>query len=235
MKYRLEVTEIQHVKKLYTIEADNLDDAFELAEVGETIDEVNLDSASVTDRVVDRNSIIEIEDKPQSTGRKYFRTVVQVEVLTQDSPYEFNDLPDLDHAITYGDASGDTKVVVSEEVSEKKMEELLVKQGSDPSFFNLGDNDDEDDDGEVVVITKDRLFELKELAKEMHGEEYIHDDVVTLCHDASEIYGKELTIGEGSVVADMLYELDRDKEEKEEEQRKDEKRGLHPDQEDPAN
>lgn len=51
MKYTVEVTEVRHVRMLYTVEANSVDEARELAENGETESEV-VASSSVHDRVV---------------------------------------------------------------------------------------------------------------------------------------------------------------------------------------
>jgi hypothetical protein len=75
------------------------------------------------------------------TKPKYFRSVYQVEVLSA-RPYEPADNPDLtdleaiSQDITDGDCSGMvTEVVSNEEVSEERMRELLIAQGSDPGFL----------------------------------------------------------------------------------------------------
>lgn len=64
----------------------------------------------------------------------YYRTVIQVEVLSE-GPYEYTSLENLSYDVMDGDCSGDVKVVSSEKVGKKKMADLLLAQGSDPSFL----------------------------------------------------------------------------------------------------
>lgn len=72
--------------------------------------------------------------------KKYYRTVYQVEVLSEE---KFDDgggmsLTDIDEAITNGDCSGRvTTIVDNQAVSGKEMVKLLKAQGSDPEFFQL--------------------------------------------------------------------------------------------------
>ena len=68
---------------------------------------------------------------------KFFRTIVTVEVLSEDFPVEFDDLKDLDYLITEGHCSGMVQVMSSELVSGLEMAQLLIKQRSDPEFFRL--------------------------------------------------------------------------------------------------
>ena len=67
----------------------------------------------------------------------FYRTVLQVEILS-DEPYRYKALSDVAFDIIEGDCSGKTTVVSQEEVSKEQMAELLIAQGSDPSFL-LGD------------------------------------------------------------------------------------------------
>jgi len=69
--------------------------------------------------------------------KKYWKTIVQVEVLSEDVPPEFDTLAELHTMITTGDCSGDYEVQVPEELTEEEMEEALVKQGSDIEFFGI--------------------------------------------------------------------------------------------------
>jgi hypothetical protein len=72
-------------------------------------------------------------------ARTFYRTLVQVEVLSEE-PMEDTDVHDLamlNCAITDGDCSGEVKIVSREEKSGKEMAELLMAQGSDPGFFNI--------------------------------------------------------------------------------------------------
>lgn len=73
-------------------------------------------------------------------GEGFYRTVIEVEVLTEGEYYP-GSLEDVARDIVYGDASGDWSVKSSRRVSRKTMARLLEKQGSDPSFL-LGDDDE---------------------------------------------------------------------------------------------
>jgi hypothetical protein len=78
---------------------------------------------------------------------KFYRTVIQVEVLSEE-PVDFDSLHGLGDAITTGDCSGQlTALVQNEEVDGPTMACLLQAQGSDPAFFMLTeDGSDLEDD-----------------------------------------------------------------------------------------
>ena len=69
-------------------------------------------------------------------ARKYYKTIIQVEVLSED-PYNYIGLNELHYDITDGGCSGKTSVISSETLSGKQMAKALKEQGSDPGFFNL--------------------------------------------------------------------------------------------------
>ncbi len=79
----------------------------------------------------------------EQSKRKFYRTVYQIEVLSEE---KFDNeggmsLTDIDNAITDGDCSGRVKFIVNnEEKTGKEMAELLKEQGSDPEFFQLDEN-----------------------------------------------------------------------------------------------
>ncbi len=71
---------------------------------------------------------------------KFWRTVIKVEVLSAGpTPPRFSNLAQVHHAITTGDCSGDFDSE-QEEVTRGAMRDLLVNQGSDPSFL-LGEDE----------------------------------------------------------------------------------------------
>jgi hypothetical protein len=70
------------------------------------------------------------------TERRFHRTVVQVEVLSE-APLGAVELDTLHHMITEGDCSGHVKIVLEEELDGKQAAEALLNQASDPSFFRL--------------------------------------------------------------------------------------------------
>ncbi len=74
------------------------------------------------------------------TERKFFKKVIQIVVLSQeDEP--FQDLDDVCYAITEGSSSGGPMTVLSsEEIDGKQAADELKKHGSDPSFFELDED-----------------------------------------------------------------------------------------------
>ncbi len=76
------------------------------------------------------------------TERKFYRTVVQTEVLSE-SPIGEIGLDTLHYMITEGDCSGHVKTVLQEELDGKQAAEALLNQASDPSFFSLTENGDD--------------------------------------------------------------------------------------------
>ena len=91
------------------------------------------------------------------TKRKFYKTVVQVTILSEE-PYIFDSseneqsdamLCGIATDICSGPCVGDIKVIShDEEKTGKEMADLLYKAGSEPGFFQLDDegNDDEDYD-----------------------------------------------------------------------------------------
>jgi len=66
---------------------------------------------------------------------KYYRTIIQVEVLSDKPLSEEMTLGEIDYQITEGECSGRVTTVSCDEVSPKEMAELLISQGSDPQFL----------------------------------------------------------------------------------------------------
>lgn len=77
-----------------------------------------------------------------TTTTKYYRTVLTVEILSTESVSDM-ELSEIADAIMEGDCSGAFTETVMEEVSEEKMAELLIAQGSDPSFL-IYDSEEEE-------------------------------------------------------------------------------------------
>lgn len=75
--------------------------------------------------------------------QKYFRTVFEIEYLSDMEPPSFPTLAQIEYDITEGHASGVVNVIVQEEVTKERMAELLIAQGSDPEFLIP----EEDEDG----------------------------------------------------------------------------------------
>lgn len=62
--------------------------------------------------------------------KRKFKTIVKVEVLTEDYPPEFDNLHDLAHTIDQGDASG-SYTVSTKKISAKAAVKALIAQGWD--------------------------------------------------------------------------------------------------------
>ena len=70
--------------------------------------------------------------------RKFFKTTITFEVLTEDGPLpDITDLDAIHFAITSGDASGMITERSSVELTPREAAQALMKQGSDPGFFML--------------------------------------------------------------------------------------------------
>lgn len=75
-------------------------------------------------------------------GKKFYRTIITVEVLT-DEPYSPGSLEQVHYDTFEGHASGVWDVSEVEEVDSERMAELLIAQGSIPEFL-LGEPGDYD-------------------------------------------------------------------------------------------
>jgi hypothetical protein len=84
-------------------------------------------------------------NRPDTPSRRtFYRTLITVEVLAEDSPYKPETLEGVAQDIVNGDCTGAWEVTACEEVDGPRMAELMVRQGSDPEFFGL------DEDGNDV-------------------------------------------------------------------------------------
>ena len=70
----------------------------------------------------------------------YYRTIYEIEVLSDDARSADMSLSDIEYEITEGHCSGTVSCTVHEVVSAEQMAELLLAHGSDPSFL-LSDED----------------------------------------------------------------------------------------------
>jgi hypothetical protein len=87
------------------------------------------------------------------TKRKFHRTVIQVEVLSEDPldrlinsedpSCKSTQLSAIDYLITEGGCSGEVKTIREQELNGKQAAKAMLNQGSDPSFFNLDHHGDE--------------------------------------------------------------------------------------------
>ncbi len=78
--------------------------------------------------------------------RKFYHRVYQVEVLSEEELSPEMELDDIHHAITDGDCSGVVSITKDERFDARKMAQLLMKQGSDPGFFQLTEDGEDADD-----------------------------------------------------------------------------------------
>lgn len=73
--------------------------------------------------------------------RKFYRTVIKVEILSEEPYPESADMHQVANDIDDGDCSGQAITIVENQVvSGKRMVKLLENQGSDPEFFQLDEN-----------------------------------------------------------------------------------------------
>jgi hypothetical protein len=73
------------------------------------------------------------------TKREFHKTVIQVEVLSEE-PVGETSLEPVHQQITEGDWSGTVSTVSTETLDGKQAAEALLNQGSDPSFFRITKN-----------------------------------------------------------------------------------------------
>ena len=75
------------------------------------------------------------------TEQKFYRTVLQVEILSHE-PYTYLGLGQAHEDIIYGDCSGRVSEVSSQEISVEELREGCEEHGTDVEFF-LGELDDD--------------------------------------------------------------------------------------------
>jgi hypothetical protein len=74
------------------------------------------------------------------TERNFYRTVIHVEVLSEE-PYVFDgNLVDVANDISSGDCSGVARTIQEEKCNGARIAQLLIAQGSDPEFFGVDEN-----------------------------------------------------------------------------------------------
>lgn len=90
-----------------------------------------------------------------TSKRKFYRTVIQVEVLSEEH-FSFGNLADIHYAVKEDDCSGGlTTVIDNQGIDGPQAAKLLVNQGSDLAFFNLteeGEDVEYDDDHEDLMM-----------------------------------------------------------------------------------
>lgn len=74
------------------------------------------------------------------TNRKFYRTTVVIEILTEDKHYNPQCLEHIGLDISSGDCSGTWKITKSETLNGKQAAKALIAQGSDPEFFGIDED-----------------------------------------------------------------------------------------------
>ena len=69
--------------------------------------------------------------------RKFYKTVIQIEILTEDLPYESGDLYDMASDTDTGECVGITRILRWDELTGRQMAAALYTAGSEPGFFRL--------------------------------------------------------------------------------------------------
>jgi hypothetical protein len=72
-------------------------------------------------------------------GKKFFRTVIVTEVLSENAPVDDASLSDIASDAVGGDLSAQRVRATVTELTPGQMATALLQQGSDPEFFGLGD------------------------------------------------------------------------------------------------
>ena len=67
---------------------------------------------------------------------RFYRTIVQIEILSNEEVPNPIDLEAINYEIIDGSWSGRLSIISSEEVTRARMAELLIGQGSDPEFLD---------------------------------------------------------------------------------------------------
>lgn len=84
--------------------------------------------------------------EPNKSARTFHRTLLLVEVLSEEPLHPEIELSSVAFAITDGDCSGDVDRIDEAGITGQEMAELLALQCSDPSFFRLTDEGMDDED-----------------------------------------------------------------------------------------
>jgi len=70
----------------------------------------------------------------------FFKTIIQIEVLSEGQPVDDLDLRQIAYEIMDGDCVGASSLVSKQELTGKECAEELTKMGSEPEFFGLDDD-----------------------------------------------------------------------------------------------
>jgi len=83
--------------------------------------------------------------KPKQSTRKFYKTVIRVEVLSERPFDNWSDLNTVILEITEGGCSGTVKLAEAKVLTAKQAAMGLIEQGSDPAFFRLMSNGQDDE------------------------------------------------------------------------------------------
>jgi hypothetical protein len=81
-----------------------------------------------------------------SKKKKLYKTVIKVEILSEEPYEDGKSLDDINYDITQGHCSGVVKAASSTTLVGKKAARETIKQGSDPEFFMMDDKGNELED-----------------------------------------------------------------------------------------
>lgn len=82
------------------------------------------------------------------TKRKFYKTIVKVEILSEE-PFQWDTLEDVNYAITtHGGCSGVAEDKGTKILNGKQIASALLKQGSDPEFFGVDEKGNDCEKGE---------------------------------------------------------------------------------------
>jgi hypothetical protein len=76
---------------------------------------------------------------------KYYITTITLKILSEDTSTENLDLEQIPYAVNEGDCVLFSDNRKAKEVSKEKMSQLLIDAGSDPGFFGLDDEEEDED------------------------------------------------------------------------------------------
>ena len=76
--------------------------------------------------------------------KKFHRTVIQVVVLSEE-PFNCESLEGINYAITDGDCVGTVETKSAKELTGRQMANALYAAGSEPGFFGLDDDGNEEE------------------------------------------------------------------------------------------
>ena len=70
-------------------------------------------------------------------AKKFYKTILQIEILSENEPMGEYPLHVINYEITEGSCSGRSKVISETELTGEQAAKALREQGSDPSLFQL--------------------------------------------------------------------------------------------------